>query len=218
MPPAQFIPIAEENGLIIPIGAWVLNEACQQMRQWQEQFPDHGPLLMSVNLSGKEFLQSNLVAQIDQALKRSGLSAECLKLEITESVIMDNASEATTMLEQLRELGAQISIDDFGTGYCSLSYLHTFPLDVLKVDRSFVSRMNEAPTNAEIVRTIVVLAHNLGLEVIAEGVETAEDVERLTALGCEYGQGYFYSRPLTAERATETLARAYLPADAECDA
>ncbi|ETX02713.1 MAG: hypothetical protein ETSY1_02605 [Candidatus Entotheonella factor] len=214
VPPAQFIPIAEETGLIIPLGAWVLNAACYQMRLWQEQFPDHGPLLMSVNLSGKEFLQPNLVAQIDQALQRSGLSAECLKLEITESVIMDNASEATTMLEQLRELGAQISIDDFGTGYCSLSYLHTFPLDVLKVDRSFVSRMADAPNNAEIVRTIVVLAHNLGLEVIAEGVETEEDVERLSALGCEYAQGYFYSRPLTAEQATEALSRLYLPPDA----
>lgn len=214
VPPAQFIPIAEETGLIIPLGSWVLNAACHQMRLWQEQFPDHGPLLMSVNLSGKEFLQPNLVAQIDQALQRSGLPAECLKLEITESVIMDNASEATTMLEQLRALGAQISIDDFGTGYCSLSYLHTFPLDVLKVDRSFVSRMADAPNNAEIVRTIVVLAHNLGLEVIAEGVETEEDVERLTALGCEYAQGYFYSRPLTAELATEALARLFLPSEA----
>lgn len=210
MSPAQFIPIAEETGLIIPLGGWVLNEACCQMRLWQEQFPQHGPLQMSVNLSGKEFLQPNLVAKIDQVLQRTELSAECLKLEITESVIMDNASEATTMLEQLRALGAQISIDDFGTGYCSLSYLHTFPLDVLKVDRSFVSRMSDAPINAEIVRTIVVLAHNLGLEVIAEGVETAADVERLSELGCEYGQGYYFARPLTAEQATEALSRSSL--------
>lgn len=210
MAPAQFIPIAEETGLIIPLGGWVLNEACHQMRRWQEHFPDYGPLQMSVNLSGKEFLQPNLVAKIDQVLQCTGLSAASLKLEITESVIMDNASEATIMLEQLRALGAQISIDDFGTGYCSLSYLHTFPLDVLKVDRSFVSRMSDAPTNAEIVRTIVVLAHNLGLEVIAEGVETSTDVERLSALGCEYAQGYFFSRPLTAEQATEALSRASL--------
>ncbi len=210
MSPAQFIPIAEETGLIIPLGGWVLNEACHQMRLWQEQFPHHGPLQMSVNLSSKEFLQPNLVAKIDQVLKRTGLSAECLKLEITESVIMDNASEAATMLDQLRALGAQISIDDFGTGYCSLSYLHTFPLDVLKVDRSFVSRMTDAPTNAKIVRTIVVLAHNLGLEVIAEGVETAADAEQLSELGCEYGQGYYFARPLTAEKATEALLRSSL--------
>jgi diguanylate cyclase (GGDEF)-like protein/PAS domain S-box-containing protein len=211
VPPAQFIPIAEETGLIIPLGGWVLNEACSQMRRWQEQFLDYGPLSISVNLSGKEFLQPNLVARIDQALQRTGLPAECLKLEITESVIMDNASEAATMLEQLRALGAQISIDDFGTGYCSLSYLHTFPLDILKVDRSFVSRMSDTPTNAEIVRTIIVLAHNLGLEVVAEGVETSEDAERLTALGCEYAQGYYFARPLTAEQATEVLSRLFLP-------
>ena len=210
--PAEFIPIAEETGLIIPLGEWILNAACDQMRQWQDQFPDYGPLLMSVNLSGKEFLQANLVARIRQALERTGVPAACLKLEITESVIMDNASEATIMLEQLRALGAQISIDDFGTGYCSLSYLHTFPLDVLKVDRSFVSRMSAAPTNAEIVRTIIVLAHNLGLEVIAEGVETATDAERLRALGCEYAQGYFYSPPLEPEQATEVLSRSFLPA------
>jgi len=212
--PVDFIPIAEETGLIIPLGEWILNEACDQMRQWQNQFPDFGPLLMSVNLSGKEFLQPGLVKRINHALQRTGLPAECLKLEITESVIMDNASEATTMLEQLRALGAQISIDDFGTGYCSLSYLHTFPLDVLKVDRSFVSRMSDTPTNAEIVRTIVVLAHNLGLEVIAEGVETETDVERLRALGCEYAQGYYFSRPLSAEQATEVLSHAFLPIDA----
>ena len=210
--PVEFIPIAEETGLIIPLGEWILNAACDQMRQWQNQFPDYGPLLMSVNLSGKEFLQANLVTRINQALQRTGLPAACLKLEITESVIMDNASEATTMLEQLRALGAQISIDDFGTGYCSLSYLHTFPLDVLKVDRSFVSRMSDAPTNAEIVRTIIVLAHNLGLEVIAEGVETATDAEHLRSLGCEYAQGYFYSRPLDPEHATEVLSHSFLPA------
>jgi diguanylate cyclase (GGDEF)-like protein len=218
VPPTQFIPIAEETGLIIPLGAWVLNEACHQMQLWQEQFPQHGPLLISVNLSGKEFLQPNLVAQINQALQRSGLSPACLKLEITESVIMDNALEATAMLEQLRVLGVKISIDDFGTGYCSLSYLHTFPLDILKVDQSFVRCMNDAPTNAEIVRTIVALAHNLRLEVIAEGIERQEDVERLRILGCEYGQGYFYARPLTAEKATEALSLLYLPADAKLDA
>jgi EAL domain-containing protein (putative c-di-GMP-specific phosphodiesterase class I) len=216
--PAQFIPIAEETGLIIPLGGWVLNEACRQMRQWQEQFPDYGPLSISVNLSGKEFLQPNLVTRIDRVLQDTGLPAACLKLEITESVIMDNASEAATMLEQLRALGAQISIDDFGTGYCSLSYLHTFPLDVLKVDQSFVSRMSDAPTTAEIVRTIVVLAHNLGLEVVAEGVETAAVAERLAALGCEYAQGYYYSRPLTAEQATEVLSRSFLPDDVTSDA
>jgi diguanylate cyclase (GGDEF)-like protein/PAS domain S-box-containing protein len=209
--PDQFIPIAEETDLILRLGDLVLNQACEQMQQWREQFPNYGPLLMSVNLSGKEFLQPNLVAKINTVLQSTGLSAESLKLEITESVIMNNASEAAAMLQQLRALGAQISIDDFGTGYCSLSYLHTFPLDVLKVDQSFVSRMSDAKTNAEIVRTIIVLAHNLGLEVIAEGVETTADAERLKALGCEYAQGYYYARPLTPEQATKVLCREFLP-------
>jgi diguanylate cyclase (GGDEF)-like protein/PAS domain S-box-containing protein len=204
--PDAFIPIAEETGLIIPLGGWVLQEACCQMGMWQEQFPQFPSLQISVNLSGKEFFQSDLVARIDTTLRQARLKPSGLKLEITESVIMDNAEMAATMLEQLRTLGTQVSIDDFGTGYCSLSYLHTFPLDVLKVDRSFVSRMGENGTNAEIVRTIVALAHNLGLKVVAEGVETAEDVERLSALGCEYGQGYYFAKPLSAEAATQLLS------------
>jgi EAL domain-containing protein (putative c-di-GMP-specific phosphodiesterase class I) len=204
--PDAFIPIAEETGLIIPLGGWVLQEACRQMGVWQAQFPHLASLQISVNLSGKEFFQSDLVARIDTILRQTKLKPSGLKLEITESVIMDNAETAATMLEQLRALGTQVSIDDFGTGYCSLSYLHTFPLDVLKVDQSFVSRMGENGINAEIVRTIVALAHNLGLKVVAEGVETAEDVERLSALGCEYGQGYYFAKPLSAEAATQLLS------------
>jgi len=204
--PDAFIPIAEETGLIIPLGGWVLQEACRQMGVWQAQFPHLASLQISVNLSGKEFFQSDLVARIDTILRQAKLQPSGLKLEITESVIMHNAETTATMLEQLRALGTQVSIDDFGTGYCSLSYLHTFPLDVLKVDQSFVSRMGENGTNAEIVRTIVALAHNLGLKVVAEGVETAEDVERLSALGCEYGQGYYFAKPLPAEAATQLLS------------
>lgn len=204
--PNDFIPIAEETGLMIPIGAWVLQESCRQLRYWQERFPEFTDLQVSVNLSGKEFFHSDLVAQVGAALRQANLEPSALKLEITESVIMDNAAEAVTMLDQLRILGTQVSIDDFGTGYCSLSYLHTFPLDVLKVDRSFVSRMGDNDTNSEIVRTIISLAHNLGLKVVAEGAETTEDVARLRALGCEYVQGYYYAQPLSAEAATEYLA------------
>ncbi len=204
--PDEFVTIAEETGLIIPIGGWILHAACKQMRLWHTQFPHTPPLQISVNLSGKEFLQPDLVTQIDDVLHDTELNPSSLKLEITESVLMDNAAAAATMLARLRALGTEISMDDFGTGYCSLSYLHTFPLDVMKVDRSFISRMSENGTAAEIVRTIVALAHNLGLKVVAEGVETAEDMQLLSALGCEYGQGYLFSKPLPAESVEQMLA------------
>ena len=205
--PDLFIPIAEETGMILPLGNWVLQESCRQMGEWHDQFHQLAPMQISVNLSGKEFFQTDLVSRINTALYQTSLDPSGLKLEITESVIMDNAETAASMLEQLRALGTQVSIDDFGTGYCSLSYLHTFPLDVLKVDRSFVSRMGENGTNAEIVRTIVALAHNLGLKVVAEGVETAEDMRQLNELGCEFGQGYYFAKPLPAEDATQLLTR-----------
>ena len=204
--PDDFIPIAEETGLIGPIGHWVLHEACRQLRQWQEHSRHDLSLSVNVNLSGKQFSQVDLVERIKSVLEQTGLSARSLKLEITESTVMEKAEAAAVMLEQIRNLGVEVHIDDFGTGYSSLSYLHRFPIDVLKIDRSFVSRMGPDGENSEIVRTIVQLAHNLGMKVAAEGVMTAEQLGKLRALGCDYGQGYFFSEPLDSERAKRIIA------------
>ena len=160
---------------------------------------------MSVNLSGKQLTQTDLIEQIQNTLRQTGLNPTCLRLEITESVVMDNAELATNTLLQLRKLGVHLSIDDFGTGYSSLSYLHRFPVNTLKIDRSFIGRMANGDENSEIVRTICTLANNLGMEVVAEGVETREQLEQLRSLKCEYGQGFFFSRPLDAEDATALL-------------
>jgi diguanylate cyclase (GGDEF)-like protein/PAS domain S-box-containing protein len=204
--PGEFIPVAEETGLILPIGAWILQEACRQSRVWQEQFPTTPPLFISINLSGKQFAQPDLVAQIAQVLQETGLPPRSVKLEITESVLMDNAASIDTVLAQLRALGMQLSLDDFGTGYSSLSYLRRFPLDTLKIDRSFISAIGAGAEDTAIVQTIVTLAHQLGMDVVAEGIESAQHLLHLRALGCEYGQGYFVSRPIDAETAGALLA------------
>jgi diguanylate cyclase (GGDEF)-like protein len=205
MPPAKFIPLAEETGLIIPIGMWVLGEACRQIRRWQELCPAGGPLTMSVNLSGRQFTQPDLLEQIEAVLRETGLDPRGLKLEITESVVMENLEGATRTLERLRALGVELSVDDFGTGYSSLSYLQRFPVSTLKIDRSFVSRMTESEGTAEIVRTVTRLAQNLGMGVVAEGVETERQREMLRALECEFGQGYYFSRPMDGDAAEELL-------------
>jgi predicted signal transduction protein with EAL and GGDEF domain len=204
--PGEFVPVAEETGLIVPLGLWVLNEACRQMRMWQKQGLADGRVTMSVNLSSRQFSQTDLIDQISSALRDSGLRAANLKLEITESMVMENIDTAIDMLMQLRDLGVGLSIDDFGTGYSSLSYLHRFPIDTLKIDRSFVTQMTDNAENAEIVRTIVTLARSLDMDVIAEGVETAEQLRQLGSLGCDYGQGYLFSRPVGAGQAVELLA------------
>jgi diguanylate cyclase (GGDEF)-like protein/PAS domain S-box-containing protein len=216
--PLDFIPIAEETGQIIGIGEWALHEACRQMREWQEKFPQASPIFMSVNLSAKQFNHSLLIAQIDNVLRRTGLSPRQLKLEITEGAVMDNIDTASDMLRHLRDLGVQLAIDDFGTGYSSLSYLHRFPIDTLKIDRSFVTRMANNHENVEIVRTIVMLAQALGMDVVAEGVETKEQLKLLRDLQCEYGQGYYFSRPSSpadAERiiveTNEKVRKAQMP-------
>jgi diguanylate cyclase (GGDEF)-like protein len=201
VPPDEFIPLAEETGLITEIGSWVLREACTQLRAWQSALGRES-LTMSVNLSGKQLTQSDLIQQIQNTLAQTGLDPTWLRLEITESVVMENAELATNTLLQLRQLGVHLRIDDFGTGYSSLSYLHRFPVNTLKIDRSFIGRMAKDDENSEIVRTICTLANNLGMEVVAEGVETLEQLELLRSLRCEYGQGYFFSKPVDAEKAT----------------
>lgn len=204
--PGKFIPLAEDTGLIIPLGEWVLREACRQLNEWQANKVTDIPLTMSVNLSVKQFSQPNLIETIDQILIETQLPAECLKLEITESAIMENSDSAAKILEQLRDRQIYLSIDDFGTGYSSLSYLHRFPVNTLKVDRSFVCRLDVADDNVAIVQAIVTLAQTMGMDVVAEGIETTEQQLQLANLGCEYGQGYLFCRPVNAEIASEMLA------------
>ena len=204
--PAEFIPVAEETGLIVPLGLWILRRACQQLFQWQQQFPAYPPLTMSVNLSGKQLGRSDFLPCIDRVLADIELPPDSLKLEITESVLMDNADVTAVLLEQLRKRNIQCCIDDFGTGYSSLSYLHRFPIGTLKVDRSFINTLGVDEENTELVRSILMLAHNLGMYVIAEGVETQQQLVQLWALECEFGQGYFFSPALQGAEATALLA------------
>jgi EAL domain-containing protein (putative c-di-GMP-specific phosphodiesterase class I) len=209
--PIDFIPLAEETGMIVQIGEWVLRESCEQMDRWQLIFPTDPPTFMCVNLSVKQFSQQDLIEKVATILKETNLPPSSLKLEITESAVMENVETATKMLNQLRQLGVQLAMDDFGTGYSSLSNLHRFPINTLKIDRSFITRMVENNENAEIVRTISGLAQNLGMDVVAEGVETKEQLEILRALGCKYGQGYFFSKPLDAQSAEVFICENYLP-------
>jgi diguanylate cyclase (GGDEF)-like protein/PAS domain S-box-containing protein len=204
--PMDFIPVAEETGQVIVLGEWALWEACRQMQQWHRRFPLQSPFFISVNLSTKQFSASNLVERVGEILRETALNPRSLKLEITESAVMENIDKTAELLRRLRALGVQLSIDDFGTGYSSLSYLHRFPIDTLKIDRSFVMRMVDHPENAEIVRTIVMLAQTLGMDVVAEGVETKEQLNNLRQLGCEYGQGYYFSKPLGSAEAERIIA------------
>jgi EAL domain-containing protein (putative c-di-GMP-specific phosphodiesterase class I) len=204
--PNEFIPVAEETGLIRELGWWNLREACRQITEWRAGSIAHRHLTISVNLSAKQFLQPNLVADISKLLRELALPPEALKLEITESTVMADPSAAAEMLQQMKSLGIRLAIDDFGTGYSSLSYLHRFPLDTLKIDRSFISSMCEGGEGMEIARTILPMANNLRLDVVAEGVETVQQVALLQKLQCKYGQGYYFSRPLSAEGTTALLA------------
>jgi EAL domain-containing protein (putative c-di-GMP-specific phosphodiesterase class I) len=196
VPPLEFIPVAEETGLIVPIGSWVLREACSQMRGWQLLFPSEPALTIAVNFSAKQFIQHNLVEQVKQVLGETHLDPGSLKIEFTESVAMQDAERTTRILSELKALGLGTSIDDFGTGYSSLSYLIRLPLDILKLDRSFVSRMDKNKESRQIVHTIISLADNLGMDVVAEGIETVEQADELKSLGCHYAQGYFFSKPI----------------------
>lgn len=205
--PIEFIPVAEETDLILPLSRWIIQEACNQIRCWQKQFPKDPPLLVSVNFSGRQFSQTNLVEQIEQTLQETDIDGRTLKLEITETTAMTDVESTIALLQRLKSLNLQLSIDDFGTGYSSLSYLHRFPTNTIKVDRSFVSRMGDGSEDAQIVQTIIMLGHNLGMDIVAEGVETAEQLAQLRSLQCEFGQGYFFSKPLTAAQAEALLKR-----------
>ena len=199
--PAAFMPVAEETGLIVPIDLWVLRQACHQLCLWRNQTLGQQPVKIGVNLSVQQFSQPDLIELLDGILAETELDTQSLKLEIVESAIIDNDRSATRIFEQLKSRQIQLSVDDFGTGYSSLSYLHRFSFDTLKIDRSFVSRIGENKENLEIVQTIVTLAHHLGMSTIAEGIETAQQLVQLRALGCEFGQGYFFSKPLDRESA-----------------
>jgi diguanylate cyclase (GGDEF)-like protein/PAS domain S-box-containing protein len=205
--PAEFIPLAEETGLILQIGEWVLTEACRQLKEWRDKWAAAHELSVSVNLSGRQFTQPDLVERVVCAAQRAGLPLRCLNLEVTESLLMENIETAAGKLEVLRQLGVEISIDDFGTGYSSLSYLHRLPIDTLKVDRSFVTRMGGGDENAEIVRTVVALAKSMGMKVVAEGVETTGQEALLRELGCDAGQGFLFSCPVGAEEAEALLPK-----------
>jgi len=203
--PEEFIRVAEETGLIRDLGWWNLREACRQMTNWRADYHAYSQLTMSVNLSPKQFLQPNLAEDIGNLLRELNLPPQALKLELTESTVMGDPSAAIEMLQQIKSLGISLAIDDFGTGYSSLSYLHRFPLDTLKIDRSFISNIGNGQ-DTEIARTILPMALNLHLDVVAEGVETIEQLVLLKKLQCKYGQGYYFSKPLSAEEAGSLLA------------
>jgi diguanylate cyclase (GGDEF)-like protein len=202
--PSEFIELAESTGLIIPMTVQILRSACRQLAEWQRSSPVNRSLMMSVNISVKHFTDPGLVQQILAILNETGVDPAQLKLEITEGAVMENAENAISMLNSIKATGVKLSIDDFGTGYSSLSYLHRFPIDTLKIDRSFVSSMEEGTENGEIVRTIIALAKALKLNVVAEGIESVHQFRRLRILGCQFGQGYLFSRPLTVSD-VETL-------------
>jgi diguanylate cyclase (GGDEF)-like protein len=205
VPPAEFIPVAEETGLILDIDKWVLREACRQLYLWQQQQRVDETFTISVNLSAKQFSQPDLIQQIDQILDETQLNPQCLKLEITESVIMENIESATVILRKLRERKIQLSIDDFGTGYSSLSYLHCFPIDTLKVDKSFVQRLDGNPESLGLIPAIICIAQTMGMSVIAEGIETLSQLTQLRYLNCNYSQGYLFSKPLDAQNSIKLL-------------
>lgn len=206
VPPMDFIPAAEESGLILPIGDWGLAEACRQIQQWALEDANHSALRVCVNLSARQFSRDGLVDHVEALLSRFGIASRQLGLEMTESSLISDTSTAFNVLSDLRRLGVSLLMDDFGTGYSSLNHLHSFPFDVLKIDRSFVSRMAEGEQAILIVKTIIDLASALGMDVVAEGVETRPQQGLLRELGCRYGQGFLFSRPLSAEKIAQLLS------------
>ena len=214
--PDRFIPIAEETGLILPIGQWILTEACRQLREWQTHMRGLDDLVVTVNLSARQFQHASLLDMITTALHSTGLQARNLKVEITESATMVDAESTRATLHRLKDLGICIAIDDFGTGYSSLAYLKRFPIDTLKIDRSFVDRLGQNPEDTAIVKAIITLAHTLNVRVTGEGIETAQQVAHLMALGCQHGQGYYFARPQPAHLMPGLLALHFSQCRDEC--
>ncbi len=205
--PDDFLPIAEETDLILQFTPWVLQEACRQIREWQRIYPTQPPLVVNVNLSTKQLKQKDLVLTVEETLRETGLAPECLALELTETAILDHAEATVGILNGLHSLGVRLQIDDFGTGYSSLGYLQSFPIDTIKIDRSFISRLGQVDNSLEIIRTIIMLARNLGMGTIAEGIEKSEQLAQLEALDCPQGQGFLLSEPLASDTATQFLKK-----------
>ena len=209
IPPFRFIPIAEASGLIQPITVWILHQTCRQLAEWQRIRPEYAELIVSVNISGKHLAKDVLIDDVLGALNETSVPPRTLKLEITESTAMENAEHTISLLNRLKEIGVQLSIDDFGTGYSSLSYLHRLPFDTLKIDRSFVNRVGENGEDSEVLQTVISLAKNLRMRVIAEGIETAPQLAVLQTLGCDYGQGYYLAKPKGVEETEELLYKQF---------
>jgi EAL domain-containing protein (putative c-di-GMP-specific phosphodiesterase class I) len=205
VPPLSFIPLAEETGLIIPLGRWVLETACRQAMRWRDARPKGPPLMMSVNLSARQFVQPDLVDQVEAILTETGLDPSTLELEITESVVMDQSEVGIRSLHRLRDMGVRLVLDDFGTGYSSLAYLKHLPLDTIKIDRTFVAGL-DGEADRSIVEAVIALAHGLRISVVAEGIETEGQFEILRIMGCDIGQGYLFARPLPEAEAVKLLA------------
>jgi EAL domain-containing protein (putative c-di-GMP-specific phosphodiesterase class I) len=204
--PTEFIPLAEETGLIIDIGRWLMQDACSQVVRWQDTFQKDPPLKISLNLTSREFTQPDLIPAIQEVLANSGLSPAQMSLEIAEGVILENPELRAVTLEELQNLGVQVFIDDFGTGHASFNFMYSFPIDALKIDHSFIHRIGSEGENAEIVRTIILLARDYGMQVIGEGIETAAQLAVLRDLRCRYGQGYYFARPMDAANTEALLA------------
>lgn len=207
--PADFIKSAEESGLIVPIGQWVLYEACHQMQQWHNQFNMEFPLTISVNLSSRQFAHPDLAAQITNVLQKTGLPARSLLLELTETTLIEDIESAVTKIEHLQTLGVGVEIDDFGTGYSSLGYLRRLPVNNLKIDRSFISTLGISKSGVPIIRAIIAMANSLGMKVIAEGIETEEQMNNLINLECDYGQGFFFNKPLDGQTAQDLINESF---------
>jgi len=205
--PGEFLSTAEESGLILPIGEWVLNEACLQLKTWHEKYPGLQKANVNVNISNRQFSEPNFVDNVVKALHTSGLKAESLRLEITENVLISNYETANKIFSQLQDLGIQLQIDDFGSGYSALGYLQHFPINAIKIDKSFIDEIGKGHRGNKLVRAIVAMARELGMETIAEGIETGEQLNELKSLACGFGQGFLLSKPLNKESAEEILAK-----------
>jgi EAL domain-containing protein (putative c-di-GMP-specific phosphodiesterase class I) len=207
VPPASFIPLAEESGLIVPLGRWVLGEACRYLRAWQEETPPPTPVYVSVNVSAHQLHQIGYAREVAEVLEATGLDPASLVLEITESVFMQDSEATLEKLAELRAVGVRLALDDFGTGYSSIGYLRRFPIDVLKIDKSFVDALGTQTQDASLADAIVAMGAALNIETLAEGVEDADQHDRLRALGCNFAQGYLFARPLEPSVLTALLAR-----------